>query len=178
MRSLKLLFTVLSISCLITLINCGPTLKKSAEVKNVKETKDLSLRLPKTSKPITYEVNLKTGVHNGSRAFEGSVVITLVIVEATDTVIIHSKRLTIKDLVLLDSSDKEVALTYIEVPTRDFINIEIIRRILNPNEQYTLKISYTGFLNGETSGFYRSSYQLDGVTRYFLFLLTIIYYSL
>ena len=170
MRSLHILFTVLSISCLITLINCGPTLTKSAKVKNVKETSDLKLRLPKTSKPISYEINLKTGVHNGSRAFEGNVVINLEIVEATDTLIVHSKRLNIIDLVLLDSSNKEVALTYTELPIKQFINIEIIRRILNPNEKYTLKVSYTGFLNTETSGFYRSSYQLDGVTRYILLL--------
>lgn len=171
MRSIHLLFTVLSISCFITLINCGPTLTKSAKVKNFKETNDLKLRLPKTSKPIAYEVNLKTAVHNGSRAFEGNVVIKLVIVEATDTLIVHSKSLKINDLVLLDSSDKEIALTYTELPTRQFINIEIIRRVLNPNEQYTLKVSYTGFLNTDTSGFYRSSYQLDGVTRY-IFIIT------
>lgn len=171
MRSFHLLFTVLSISCLITLINCGPTLTRSAKVKNVKELSDLKLRLPKTSKPISYEINLKTAVHTGSFAFDGNVVIKLAIVEATDSLTIHSKRLKINELVLLDSSDKEVPLTFTVVPTKDFINIEIIRRILNKNEEYTLKISYAGFLNRETSGFYRSSYQLNGVTRYLFIIL-------
>lgn len=125
-----------------------------------------SSRLPKTSFPIHYDLQLKSNVHLGQRGFEGKVVIEIQIVADTDLITLHNRRLTITGVTLTDLSDNEIPiLPFEEDTTKEFLHIRTNAITLTSNERYKVEIRYTGQLSTGTDGFYRSSYKVGSITR-------------
>lgn len=138
---------------------------------NAAPTKDVewtSLRLPKTSIPYLYDLALNTAVHTGQRAFSGTVKISIAILEPTNYITLHNRQLDIdfSSITLKNTlTDVEYDVTVSNDEEREFIHIESATP-LQEMELFTLEISFAGLLQLGTSGFYRSSYRLDGETRY------------
>lgn len=124
-----------------------------------------SLRLPKTSKPISYDLTLTTNVHNGEREFSGLVKIVIEIVEATDFITLHNRGLTIESVKLKNAAEAELDISFSEDKPKEFLIIESLTRPLDVGSRFTVEISYKGFLQGGTNGFYRSSYLVGSETR-------------
>lgn len=125
-----------------------------------------SFRLPQTSRPIHYDIELKTDVHSGQSAFQGKVKIDIEIVEDTNVITLHNRGLKNLDVKLFDAASAPVALaTLREDVDKDFLHIETETKNLLAGESYTIEITYDGILQVGTSGFYRSSYKVDGETR-------------
>ncbi|KAF3934015.1 Laeverin [Dactylella cylindrospora] len=121
--------------------------------------------LPSAIKPVNYKVTLEPDFEKFT--FDGTVVITLNVVEDTDQVVvnsteikIHSARLDNPEAKALGSDD----ITYNEdLQTATFA----FGHGLKAGTTATLEIKYTGILNDNMAGFYRSSYKAeDGTTKY------------
>lgn len=128
---------------------------------------DDPLRLPRTSFPISYDIELTSHVHNGNRAFEGTVKILLEISAETDTITLHSQQLTIVSISLVDSASVTIPINEHTFETdKSFVHITRTTGTFTVGQQYTIEIVYTGRLQTGMSGFYMSSYtEVEGVTR-------------
>lgn len=127
---------------------------------------DGSLRLPKSSVPTHYDISLTTDVHVGQRAFTGVVKIEIEIKENTDFITLHNRGLQINEVKLINRAEAELEIRFTEDAEKEFLIIESLIRPLEVGELFTIEISYQGSLQLGTSGFYRSSYKIDGETRY------------
>lgn len=133
-----------------------------------------SLRLPKSSAPISYDLELTTNVHSGQRALTGFVKIEIEIKETTDFITLHNRGLTIGDVKLINSNSAELDIEISSDLEKEFLVIESLTRPLQVGELYSIEISYRGNLQLGTSGFYRSSYRVaDGTTRYYVLIAVI-----
>lgn len=126
-----------------------------------------SLRLPGTSVPVSYDLQLVTALESGDRGFSGSVKILIQIVEDTDTLTLHNRQLTIETVKVTDGMDNEVP---VEDPTHEpeeeFVHIKRTSETFTAGLSYTIEITFNGLLQLGTSGFYRSSYNAqDGSLR-------------
>lgn len=127
---------------------------------------DGSLRLPKTSIPLHYDITLTTTVHLGQRAFNGIVKIEIEIVENTNLITLHNRGLEVQSATLKMENDTLVTVTISDDKAKEFLNIRSATRELLAGEKFTLELEYSGLLQLGTSGFYRSSYRVASVTRY------------
>lgn len=125
-------------------------------------------RLPRSSEPTHYDIELTTNVHLGQRAFTGFVRIEILIKENSDSITLHSRGLTIEQVRLLDWDANVLEVVSRAETQNNFLIIEGLGTPLQlqEGETYWVEITYRGQLSVGTSGFYRSSYTFDGVTRY------------
>lgn len=121
-------------------------------------------RLPKTSKPLRYDIALTTNVHTGDRAFNGVVIIDIEITEETDTITLHNNGLTAITTRLYDNGVDDIPHTISTNTTYSFFFITTTRT-LQVGEQYTIEITYSGQLQTSMNGFYLSSYRIGSETR-------------
>lgn len=141
---------------LITTVRAAPTLFAD---------EDDPLRLPTNSAPISYDLTLTTNVHEGTIAFSGTVKIEIEIKENSDTLTLQNNGLTISTVTLSDSSEIAMESTYDEELDLEFVHVSSVSRQFYTGETVFVVISFTGQLSTGTSGFYRSSYSVDGQTR-------------
>lgn len=116
-------------------------------------------RLPNNTKPINYEVHLRTTIDKGEFGFDGRVVITLEAVEVTKNITIQHRQVDINDVVLAD--DKGNALE-IDEPTYDTETEHFVIPVvkdLAKGGKYTLTIKYNATLRDDLSGFHKSWYK-------------------
>lgn len=134
---------------------------------NDTEEENVSWRLPKAIYPISYYIELETRVHDqGNTDYSGAVIIQLDVRESTNQIVLHSKDLNIGDvLILSETSIIDVLFMYID-ETSDFLIIEVAENF-EINADLLILIEFTGQLQLQGVGFYRSEYIIDGVTRYF-----------
>jgi len=121
---------------------------------------NLSYRLPTNSIPLSYEIIIKSNIHEKDFEFSGNVNIHVKIVEATDTIILHCRGIEIEkiNLYYIDRSDLlfyDLAYKFIE--SHDFLIISL-PRAFNKSEEFNLDITYHAELKNEPSGFYAASY--------------------
>jgi aminopeptidase N len=129
------------------------------------DDEDGSFRLPKSSWPLSYDLTLTTNVHAGTRGFTGKVIIAVEIREATDFITLHNRGLTINSVKLISSSENELEIQTNPDVTKEFLIIESLVTPLQAGARVTVEIEFTGLLQTGTSGFYRSSYISENVTR-------------
>lgn len=134
------------------------------DVPHIRPVNDQSYLLPKTSKPINYNIELSTQIDEKIFMFQGRVEIEIEILEFTSNIVLHSFNLTIEDTKLT----KNDRLTPVELlgdhkydGLRNFLIIETVDEALIPGEIYFLTIRYNGELRDDEAGFYRSSYSDD-----------------
>lgn len=117
-------------------------------------------RLPNDTRPETYEVFLRTRVHEENFAFEGLVNIGILIVNATNAITLHHRQLNIVQIRLLTTDAVPALISiapYSYNSTFEFLRIPI-NSVLPVNTRYVLEINYSGTLRVDNGGFYRSSY--------------------
>jgi aminopeptidase N len=124
-------------------------------------------RLPNNTKPIRYDVSLKTDVNRGETAFTGTVRIRIEAVENSNTITLHSRQLTIDTIEVFANPDTTPILvpsTSNYVDDVEFLVITASSQMV-ANQQYLVVITYHGLLRDDNMGFYRSSYKdQDGKT--------------
>lgn len=137
-------------------------------------------RLPNSTKPEAYVVDLTTNIHNSVFDFVGTVAIDIVVLQPTPVITLHQRQLTISFITLesFPLTGATIPLSpHTYDPISEFVSIPLESGTLTVNGRYRLIITYTGTLRTDEAGFYRSSYVADDGTRRFLFfvLLTLHY---
>lgn len=129
----------------------------------------INYRLPNNTRPVSYDIHLTTNVHTQEDFnFTGQVAIRLVAIEASRTITVHQRQLTIGtvSLSLATSPTTPIALNPFEYDsTTELLTFTLSSDDLVPNIEYILTIAYSGVLRTGQAGFYRSSYLADDGSR-------------
>lgn len=138
---------------------------------------ELGYRLPNNTEPLRYDITLTTHIHLGPEytdeerfAFSGEVLIHLRATEVTSLITLQHRQLNINYAALTRGLEPEPIqewngpqLNYDE--EFEFLEFDVAGS-LDPDQVYTLYVSYTGELR-DLSGFYRSSYtDENGVVKW------------
>ncbi|MBV9662250.1 MAG: M1 family metallopeptidase [Acidimicrobiales bacterium] len=115
-----------------------------------------SFRLPRKARPRRYELQIRPELTTAR--FDGRVVITVEVAEATRTLVLNAIELDIRGVTLstpagaslvpelcFNEEDQQVALNFSEQ--------------LEPSEGYQLTMEFAGVLNDQLRGFYRSTFR-------------------
>lgn len=129
------------------------------------ETAGVDYRLPISVIPKHYAIDLVPYISLNNFTFDGSVEIHAEVVQDSSQIVLHIDEIEYKDVILTGNN---VPLKVINVTTEETFNFLIIHLaapIIN-GSSITIKIKYTGNLNDEMRGFYRSSYvDSSGTTK-------------
>lgn len=137
-------------------------------------TGDHNLRLPRSISPVSYNIKLIPFFEERNFTFEGYSRIVVNCIESTNNITLHAITLTIIEsdvafyqLIDIEDEDNEMPIpihniTFIE--KKQFLIIHFEEN-LSQNSTYVIYINYTGLLNDDLKGFYRSSYQHGNETR-------------
>lgn len=155
------------------LINSGYSQDEYPFVPRVEDLQPLedvytTYRLPNTTTPNSYDITLRTFIHEANFQFNGSVRVNVSIEEPTNTITLHHRYLTIGDVRLWSNATSIPILSYSYNATFEFFTVSV-EETLTPNETVVLDIDYSGTLRTDEGGFYRSSYLADNGTRRFYF---------
>lgn len=153
----------------LALINLGHSQEETSFVPRVEDLPPLedvftTYRLPNTTLPNSYDVTLRTWVHAENFQFNGSVRINISIEESTNSITLHHRYLTIRDVRLWSGETRIPILSYSYNATFEFFTV-FVDETLALGETYILDIDYSGTLRTDDAGFYRSSYIADDGTR-------------
>ncbi|XP_050562659.1 aminopeptidase N isoform X1 [Spodoptera frugiperda] len=126
-----------------------------------------NLWLPKHVKPERYFLNITPYIYEGNFTFDGEVTIHLAVVEETKELTFHGVELTIHEIKIHEKDDDHLIyiVRQLEDVPRNF-HILTLGSSLEVGKQYILSIKYTGILNDNLHGFYRSSYEEKGVKKW------------
>lgn len=133
---------------------------------NAKDTTDY--RLPTSISPETYSIWISTRLTEADNfTFTGTVNINAKVLNNTRDITLHSSGLTLNHITVT-AENNNVTKIYTK-DKYDFLIMEF-ERDLQEGQNITINIEYTGYLNEEMRGFYRSSYLDDlGHRRYRIF---------
>ncbi|CAH1647273.1 unnamed protein product [Spodoptera littoralis] len=156
---------ILGVILLQSVLAFGPIDVTDAEwIEYMNLLSDPNYRLPTTTKPINYKVKLDTNLQNFE--YLGDVEIKIKVgAVAVNEIQLHCRGLTITPSsvsVTLDTTTQPV--TNLVQPSQSFTCeantdfLKISTSNLNPNTDYIVKMSFTGTLQTDMRGFYRSWY--------------------
>lgn len=116
-------------------------------------------RLPNNSIPINYDLWLKTDVDKNIFEFDGHVKIHVRIIEATPTITLHIRQLTIDniDILATDGTVLQEKTSFAFFDEFEFLVIALPESMM-PDDEVILDITYHGILREDGSGFYRAQY--------------------
>nr|AEO12690.1 aminopeptidase N1 [Ostrinia nubilalis] len=139
-----------------------------------RELNDASFRLPTTTMPMHYELSLTPYFEDEERpfTFDGTVAIyTSATEENVSEIVIHCNDLTIHSLTV-EHTDAEGVVQQIAAPQtyqceapQSFLRIATIEP-LQVGQEYIIRSSFTGNLQSNMNGFYRSWYRDSTTTRW------------
>lgn len=143
---------------LVTVDNNQLTPSKSNKEYYSAYPKNLSYRLPNTSLPLHYNINI-TWIDEVSYHFSGRSIIQLVITEPTDVIVVHSKLAIIGSVLLISEQNdgKILPTTWTYSNVTDFLSVKYNGTLL-PGSLYRLAITYSSTLETGSRGFFRRSY--------------------
>lgn len=135
----------------------------------------VNYRLPKTIFPSNYAIELTPYfvAEPGKSAFtfDGETIITLSTAFANiNEIVMHSKNIDLPNNLptLTDAKDPSSKIRILS-KQQDLVTDKLIlglEEALRPNVDYKLTFKYTGHLADDMHGFYKSSYVVNGVTKY------------
>ncbi|XP_037026046.1 aminopeptidase N-like [Bradysia coprophila] len=124
-------------------------------------------RLPGSTVPESYDISIRTWIHEANFTFTGHVRIGIRAVQSTDFITLHQRGLSIQNITIL--SHDNVAMD-IDDPTYhteyELLTIPIVRTNLTEGSRYFIDIDYIGTI-GRFSGFFQAFYYLDGVQHWY-----------
>lgn len=147
-----------------------PISERSAQVVQAfQDPSNVSYRLPNNTRPISYDVHLTTNIHlQTDFNFTGKVAIRFVVLEASRTITLHQRQLTIgtASLILFFNPNSIIELNPFDYdPSNEFLTFTLSSDELVVGREYILTIEYSGVLRTDENGFYRSSYLADDGSR-------------
>eukprot|EP00092_Neocalanus_flemingeri_P026889 GFUD01029145.1.p1 GENE.GFUD01029145.1~~GFUD01029145.1.p1 ORF type:complete len:1053 (+),score=224.11 GFUD01029145.1:199-3357(+) len=139
---------------------------QEAHIEVSENIRDINVRLPTNVKPSRYQLYLIPFIVPDNFTISGHVEIQLDVSEPTDNITLHIYDITIheRDVTVLKEDGSMVEIVghgYDE--ERQFYIIQLAEAV---SSQLSVSIFFTGVLNDELAGFYRSSYTEDGQKKY------------
>lgn len=126
-------------------------------------------RLPRDTEPIAYSLKLAPKYDNdtGEYEFGGQVEILIRVNHITASVTLNARDMVIKDLKITDyKTETDVPLIgYEMIEANEFLVINADMNLL-AGRQYVVKVVFLGYLRPDMTGFYRSTYTVDGKKKY------------
>lgn len=136
-----------------------------AKIQSISENQ---LRLPTSSEPRHYKLHLDArNIPSGNRTFTGDIEIQVAINELTDRIIMHSKTQVIDELKVFRSdgiTELEVMEHHLYSET-DTLTIYFVNYLV-PSDELIVRIKYTTDLVLTATGFYQTSYVINGEQRF------------
>lgn len=133
-----------------------------------------SFRLPNDTVPLHYSIDITTKIHEDIFDFNGTVSVEVLVINATNKIVLHSKDLEIVGLSLVDIENK-VQLDNVVYKLLDHYSMLVVYSasndvlvdddafLLNAGKKYLLSIEYTGHMNNVnnnlTFGIYADKYK-------------------
>ncbi|XP_062123709.1 aminopeptidase N [Drosophila sulfurigaster albostrigata] len=135
------------------------------------ETRDdeATYRLPNNTEPISYDVVLSTNVHTGETGFNGTVTITLEVIETSTTITVHARQLAnfTASIIAADGQGTATQLQFTQDTDREFLSFYANDLTFTAGTTWLLTINYQGNLRTDNGGFYLSTYtDEEGTTKY------------
>lgn len=144
----------------------------SASRSNSPAERPRDIRLPVDIFPVHYRLELRP-VLNPDFRFFGEVDVVFVCKNPVRSMTLHMKDLALNESLIAfsaeEGSDAPKLLNWKEDRVRQFL-IFNFKKELVPGVKYNASLKFSGKLNDELRGFYRSKYERDGTTRYFCFV--------
>lgn len=124
------------------------------------------VRLPNNIRPERYYLKLTPYIVEGNFTFDGEISIVINVKNDTKEVTFHGVELTFHSIKLYQKSDgKPVTIVRRTEDVPRQFHILMLGETLKAAQQYILNITYTGILNDNLHGFYRSSYEEKNLKR-------------
>lgn len=130
---------------------------------------ETQLRIPKVSEPLHYKVHIDVrNNHVNYLLYTGEITIDIAIKQRTNKIFFHSRNQEINELRVYDKAGAEIqVLDYSLQIAADSLTIYFMEDIA-AGTQISVNIKFSSRLLTGSSGFYRTSYQLDGRFHYVL----------
>lgn len=130
----------------------------------------VSYRLPNNTRPISYEVNITTNVHTHTDlGFSGQVAVRFVVLEASRTITLHHRQLTIGATSLVPVSNLsqsiELSPNSFTIET-EFLIVTLATTDLIVGSEYILNIAYNGTHRTDKGFFYKPYTNAAGIDKY------------
>lgn len=113
-------------------------------------------RLPNDTRPLLYDITLLPDLTRG--LYKGFVNITIEIDIIRNDIVIHNKNLTISEVILTDSKNKELHILIVKEVVDDEVLIITTKKMVTPG-LYFLFLRFDGRMFGKFQGLYRSHYK-------------------
>lgn len=152
-------------------------LSAAVPIDELLETKqnDINYRLPETIYPSNYDIELtpyfEAEPGKSAFTFDGNAIITLSTSMANiREIVLHARNIDLPIILptlaeAKDSSSKIKVQSKQQNSVTDKLTLGLAEP-LKPNVDYKLSFKYTGYLGDDMRGFYKSSYIINGVTKY------------
>ncbi|XP_014296929.2 putative aminopeptidase-2 [Microplitis demolitor] len=125
-------------------------------------------RLPKTIYPTTYTINLTPYLDDNNFTFDGQVQINMTVTRNISSIVLHANNLKIKRINVHENSIKNLKVSsYFINSTTNKFSIYLASTV-NVGSFLTVDIEYSGILNDNMEGFYRSYYKDDNGNTHWL----------
>lgn len=157
MISLSILFVTLSVA----LTGATTNYHSFSHVKNVKSHSDAfeTFRLPNNTKPETYDINLRTWIHQANMSFTGTVRIGIIALESTNSITLHHRALSIENVTVLSDDEDPISIGVVLYDSVfEFLTIPIATSNLTEGSRYFVEIQFSGTMLTFWNGFYAQSY--------------------
>ncbi|XP_065073169.1 aminopeptidase N-like [Ochlerotatus camptorhynchus] len=124
-----------------------------------------SFRLPNSTIPTHYDLFIDTEIHNDNLDYNGTVKISINVLEDTKQIILHSSRSTLVELVLKDDNQLPITVINHEFEIeKEFLIVHVASALKN-GSRVVLEIDFLNSINRtDQAGFYRTSYNDDNGT--------------
>lgn len=128
------------------------------------------IRLPNDVLPVSYTLEIATDFEDFT--YSGHVEIVIQSNASTCQIVLNSKELQITSVDIIEqefNTSLSVFDHYLVEKNEQFIiDLNETMKCLVPDQLYTVKIDFKALLRDDMSGYYRSSYKENGVTKYIL----------
>lgn len=127
------------------------------------------LRLPRSVKPISYDVVLLPFLNDDNFTFHGEIEIKILIAESCKNVTLHSYSLQVlwnfSHIQKLDPAENVSITKQYFIEDKQFLVLET-SKTLEENSFYIVKLRFVGSIKDNLQGFYKSSYNVGSEIRW------------
>ncbi|KAJ5128911.1 hypothetical protein N7448_002620 [Penicillium atrosanguineum] len=120
--------------------------------------------LPTNVKPVHYDLTLEPNFEKFT--YDGTVVIDLQVNEDTDFISLNSNQIDIHSAVVSSKGTVVESKPDISINKNNQVATIKFNQAISAGSDAQLKLTFTGILNDNMAGFYRSSYKVNGETKY------------